>query len=141
MAEEKVFGLSLRFIVTVDGQPLGSWSKCDGLSVEFDVKEVKEGGNNAFIHRLPGRAKYQNIKLTRPLDKSTSDVAKWLATVAANLKRSTAKIAVLDTTGHEVASWSLVGVYPAKWTGPTLDVGQNQVATESLELVHNGFGG
>jgi len=141
MSDEKTYGLSLRFKVTIDGQPMGEWTKCDGLSVEFDVKEVKEGGNNAFIHRLPGRAKYQNIKLSRPLDKSTTDVAKWLATVAGSLARSTAKIAVLDTLGHEVASWSLVGVYPAKWTGPTLDVGQNQVATESLELVHNGFGG
>jgi len=26
-----------------------------------------------------------------------------------------------------------------KWTGPSLDVGNNQAATETLELSHNGF--
>ena len=35
--------------------------------------------------------------------------------------------------------WKLNGVAVARWTGPTLDVTANQVATEVLELVHNGF--
>jgi phage tail-like protein len=38
-----------------------------------------------------------------------------------------------------VATWSLAGVYPVRWTGPSLDVGSNQWATETLELSHNGF--
>jgi len=36
-------------------------------------------------------------------------------------------------------AWTLEGVWPAKWTGPTLDVGQNSVALEVLELAHHGF--
>src|SRR5256885_5246824 len=63
---------SLRFRVKIDGDgDLGNWSKCDGLSVEYDVFEYKEGGENAFIHRIPGRAKYQNVKLTRPVNKDS----------------------------------------------------------------------
>jgi phage tail-like protein len=46
---------------------------------------------------------------------------------------------LLDSGGTKVTSWKLAGVYPAKWTGPTLDTGTNQVALEVLELVHNGF--
>ena len=65
-------GQSLRFRVKIDGDgDLGNWSKCDGLAVEYDVFEYKEGGENAFIHRIPGRAKYQNIKLTRPINQDT----------------------------------------------------------------------
>mgnify|MGYP001823766526 CR=1 FL=1 len=44
-----------------------------------------------------------------------------------------------DATGTEVASWSLADVIPVRWTGPSLDVDANSVATESLELAHNGF--
>jgi phage tail-like protein len=73
--------------------------------------------------------------------KSTADVAKWLATVKPAVSRTTAKIAVMDAAGEEVASWSVSGVYPVRWTGPTLDVGQNQAATEVLELCHIGFAG
>jgi phage tail-like protein len=132
--------LGLRFNVTIDGQEsLGDWTKCEGLSVEYDVYEYKEGGVNTHIHRLPGRAKYQNLKLTRPVTKSTADVASWLSKVNPDVKRITAKIAVLDEAGTEIAAWSFRGVYPLRWTGPTLDVGQNQVATEVLELCHSGF--
>jgi phage tail-like protein len=140
MSERVNYGLSLCFKVTLDDHTdLGSWTKCDGLGVEYDVQEVKEGGNNDYVHRLPGRAKYQNLKLTRPIDKDTQKVADWLASVASDPKRSTAEIAVLDGGGGTVAKWKLQGIYPIRWSGPTLDTGTNAVALEVLELAHNGF--
>ena len=134
------FALALRFHVTIDDQgSLGSWSKCDGLTVEYEVLEYQEGGQNDYVHRLPGRCKYQNIKLTRPLDKTSSDVASWVAGQRKKVERSNAEIAVLDAAGEVVAKWNLNGVYPVKWTGPSLDAGGNQIAIETLELAHNGF--
>jgi phage tail-like protein len=132
--------LGLRFTVTIDGYgTLGNWSKCEGLTVEFDVHEYNEGGLNTFVHRLPGRAKYQNIKLTRPIDSSSSMVAGWISGVGSTFGRETAQIAVLDPTGSEVVAWSLVDVVPVRWTGPSLDIDSSSVATETLELAHNGF--
>jgi phage tail-like protein len=136
MSEE---GLGLSFVVSIDGHDLGAWTKCEGLNVSYDVFEYKEGGNNSYVHRLPGRAKYENIKLTRVVNSSTAAVMAWLATVQASISYATAKIAVLDAAGEEVASWTVSGVYPARWTGPTLDAGARGPATETLELVHNGF--
>lgn len=133
-------GLSLRFEVTIDhGTSLGSWSKCEGLTVEYDVHEYQEGGNNGFVHRLPGRRKYQNIRLTRPVSSDTTGVMTWLASVQAKVTPVTAQIAVRDTNGETVMTWSLTGVYPVRWTGPTLDLGTSAAATEQLELVHTGF--
>jgi phage tail-like protein len=131
---------SLRFRVKLDGgADLGDWSKCDGLSVEYEVFEYKEGGENEFIHRLPGRAKYQNLKLTRPLNKDSEKVAQWIGSMKSQVRRETAEVSALDTEGQPIATWSLEGVYPVKWSGPSLDIGNNSVATESLELAHNGF--
>lgn len=133
-------GLTLRFTVTVDGfGTLGNWSKCEGLSVRYDVHEYKEGGQNGFAHKLPGRATYENIKLTRPLDDDSALVAGWLANIQAAVRRQTAQVAVLDASGETVLTWNLLDVYPVRWTGPTLDVGSNSVAMETLELAHNGF--
>jgi phage tail-like protein len=140
MSERVNYGLSPCFKVTLDDQTdLGSWTKCEGLTVEYEIQEVKEGGNNEYIHRFPGRTKYQNLKLTRPIDKDTQKVADWLASVASDPKRSTAEIAILDGGGGTVAKWRLQGIYPVRWSGPTLDTGTNTVALEVLELVHNGF--
>jgi phage tail-like protein len=133
-------GQSLRFRVKLDGgADLGNWSKCDGLSVEYDVFEYKEGGENTFIHRIPGRAKYQNIKLTRPINKDSKRVADWIGGMKTKVKRETAEISALDTQGQPIATWNLEGVYPVRWNGPSLDISNNQVATETLELAHNGF--
>jgi phage tail-like protein len=132
--------LGLRFTVTIDGQAsLGNWTKCEGLTVEYDVHEYSEGGLNGFVHRLPGRAKYQNIKLTRPIDASSAAVAGWVASVQAMGNRVTAQIAVLDPEGAPVTFWNLLDVFPVRWTGPNLDIDTAQVATETLELAHNGF--
>ena len=66
-------------------------------------------------------------------------VASWLASIQMRVVRGTAQITVLDPSGEEVAEWVLIDVFPARWSGPSLDVNGNQVAMETLELVHNGF--
>lgn len=135
-------GMGLRFSVRVDRfGSLGLWTKCEGLAIEYDVLEYKEGGQNGFIHRLPGRAKYANLKLTRPIDSHSTKVASWIASIQGSATRETAEITVLDPAGEVVATWNLSGIFPAKWTGPMLDVAGNQVAIETLELAHNGFMG
>ena len=133
--------LGLRFKVSIDGQDFGNWQKCDGLSIEYDIYEHKEGGENGFIHRLPGRAKFENIKLTRPIDEHTSRVSMWVQSVQIFPLPGTGQISVMDATGSSVADWYLIGVYPVRWSGPTLDIDGNQQATETLELSHNGFAG
>ena len=132
-------GLTYLFSVKIDGMPIGEWTKCDGLSMEFHVEEYEEGGMNTFVHRHPGRAKYGNIKLTRPLGKQSMAVSGWMSSIMAVVKRQTAEISVLDSSGNTVTQWNLVGVYPVKWSGPSLDADGKQVATETLELAHNGF--
>lgn len=132
-------GLGLRFSVKIDGHDFGNWQKCDGLAVEYDIHEHKEGGENGYVHRLPGRVNYPNIKLTRPVDSGTSSVTSWVGSLQIRMVPSTAQISVLDPTGETVATWMLTGVYPIRWNGPSLDVNGNQWATETLELSHNGF--
>jgi phage tail-like protein len=131
--------LSPRFTVSIDGHDLGCWTKCEGLSVEYEVFEYQEGGWNDYVHRLPGRRKYPNVKLTRPLDKSSQNVVKWVSQMVSKVERQHAEIAVHDASGAVVCRWNLTGVCPVKWTGPTLDAAGNQVANETLELAHNGF--
>jgi phage tail-like protein len=128
------------FSVRIDGQDLGLFTQCDGLSCEVTVETREEGGNNLFIHQLPGRMKYTNIKLTRPINRDTQKVAQWLAGMANGVTRTNAQIAAMTSDGQTVvASWSFMGVIPVKWTGPQLSVDSPKVATESLELAHHGF--
>ena len=132
-------GLGLRFTVKIDGQDFGNWQKVEGLSVEYDITEYKEGGENSFVHRIPGRANYPTVKLTRPVDSGSDKVTLWVQSLQLRMVPSTVEIAVLDPSGEEVVSWTLAGAYPTRWTGPSLDVGSTSWATETLEISHVGF--
>jgi phage tail-like protein len=133
-------GLSVRFMVKIDGYgSLGDWMKCEGLTVEYDVFEYQEGGVNSHVHRIPGRCKYPNVKLTRPLNDHSAKVAAWVSGIQRRVSRHTAVITVLDAAGDKVVQWNLDGAFPVRWTAPQLDVSASQGATETLELAHNGF--
>jgi phage tail-like protein len=127
------------FGVTIDGLDLGLFTACDGMSVEVECEPREEGGNNLFVHHLPTRMKFSNVKLTRPLNGDSAKVAFWVASMAANFKRTEAEIVAMAQDGSAVARWHLTGVIPVRWTGPSLNVETNQIATESLEIAHNGF--
>ena len=47
---------------------------------------------------------------------------------------------MLDAAGEAAAVWDVVDVWPTRWTGPTMDVNGKDIAFETLELAHNGFG-
>ena len=36
---------------------------------------------NGFVHQLPGRIKYTNVKLTRPVNADTAKIAAWFASM------------------------------------------------------------
>lgn len=144
------YGLAMRFQVSVDGLNLGSWSACRGLKVELKAKEVKEGGNYWFVRQLPDRITYPNVTLERavhPQDSQT--VLTWLQRVATQWQNDsadgqsysagTATITLQGAAGQQVMKWTLTGVYPVSWTGPTLSATDNKVALETLELAHQGF--
>ncbi len=142
-------GMANRFKVEVGGVQLGHWSKCDGLSVEFAPFEMLAGGDYNGKHYLPGQVNYPRITLTRSMSKKDSATLKsWLADKADELNDAggnlaysdgTGKITLLDAHGEEVISWTLRGVHPNAWHGPSFDASAAKVAVETLELVHEGF--
>lgn len=131
--------VSVCFSVTIDDHPLGAFTSCDGLGCEVVIEQREEGGNQQFVHQLPGRLKYTNVKLTRPINGDTEKVAKWFAGMAGDVKRTGAEIVAMTQEGKKVAAWALLGVIPVRWTGPQFGVDSAKVATETLELAHHGF--
>jgi phage tail-like protein len=63
----------------------------------------------------------------------------WLSKMAGGSAGGTAEITLLDSHRTKVTSWTLQGVYPTKWHGPTFDATTHNIATETLELAHQGF--
>jgi phage tail-like protein len=132
--------IAICFTVVVDGIDLGSFTTCEGLGCEITLETREEGGNNGFVHQLPGRMKYTNVKFTRPVNDQSATVAQWLASmVNPTFGRHTAMIQARRLDNTTVCSWQLFEVILARWTGPQFGVDGAKVATETRELAHHGF--
>ena len=66
------------FLVDV-GEPIGYFTECSGLSMEYDVLEHVEGGVNDFVHKLRGRMKFPNLVLKRGITHEETFVNWFLA--------------------------------------------------------------
>jgi phage tail-like protein len=132
-------GILLFFKVEVANHNLGLFTSFDGLGVEVVLEQREEGGNSEFVHQLPVRLKYSNVKLTRPLDADSSAVATWIASMSGKLVRTTATITALGADLNAMCAWHLVEVFPARWQGPAFNTESAKMATETLELAHHGF--
>ena len=133
--------VSIRFHLKVDQLAIGWWNSFEGLGMETAVMQLEEGGNNRFVHQLPTRLKYSNVKLSRPINEESHLVATWFMDIAKVVTRGhNASIKAVDGADKVIAAWDLTNVVPVRWTGPTFNAESPKMATETLELAFHGFG-
>ena len=135
------------FNVTFDGLPGGAtaidsrFAEVSGLSSELAVEELAEGGENRFIHKLPGRAKFPNLVLKRALFPVTSTLFKWAQDAINNLdiRPCTVMVTLLNDKHEPVKSWNFSNAYPVKIKISEFKAGDNALALETIELAYDFF--
>lgn len=129
------FRLAIPGLTTV-----GYFSVCTGLEMEVEVFQYAEGGNNEFVHNLPGRVRYPNLHLTHGLtDQDALQKWFWATRTKAELREITIELQSPD--GRARRTWTFADAFPVKWTGPVVDAGSAEYGTESLEIAHSGLKG
>ncbi len=131
--------VSVCFAVKIDDNNLGLFNSCEGLGMEMVMEQREEGGNNSMIWQLPTRIKYSNIKLSRPVGADSAKLTNWFAKMINGVTPTTGVISAMSWDDRVVAQWSLSGVVPVRWTGPSLNYDSPKVATETLEIAHHGI--
>jgi phage tail-like protein len=129
----------LRFLVELGKLGIGRFRECTGLAAEIECKDYNEGGVNDRVHKLPTRMKYPNLVLKRGVTNEDA-LLKWLwATQQRKTKLQNITVTLKGPDGKKVRSWTFNEAFPIKWTGPNLNAASNQIATETLEIVHAGL--
>jgi phage tail-like protein len=119
--------------------PSGGFSECGGLEMSLDMEEYKEGGNNGLILHFPTRVKWANLRLKRGMA-TADDLWLWhYGFVQGKVVRRDGVVTLQDEQQQPVKVWSFTRGLPVKWTGPSLNAAQNQVAIEELEIAHEGL--
>lgn len=111
-----------------------------GLSVEFEMEEYKEGGENRFVHKLPIRTKYPNLVLKRGL-LLTSVVTQWCMAAFTLRKFIPADLVIIlkNEKGIPLRTWNVAHAIPVKWQVSDLNADKSEIMVETLELSYRYF--
>jgi phage tail-like protein len=119
--------------------PIAGFNECSGLEMSLDVEEYQEGGNNGTVLKFASRAKWSTITLKKGLTTGT-ELWDWLyGFVEGRGQRKDGVVTLLDSEHNTHTAWHFVRALPIRYSAPALNAQQNNVAIESLELVHEGL--
>ncbi|SOD70937.1 phage tail-like protein [Jatrophihabitans sp. GAS493] len=135
-----------RFLFEVDGVEIGVFREVTGLQVTVAVQEFTEGGQNGYVHKLPGRMSWPHLVFRRGVTASDA-LFNWLekssgegfAGNQSKLVKATGAVTAIDASGARLRAWNFADVFPVRWKGPDFESGSNAPLEEELEVAHHGF--
>jgi|SRR5688500_6766661 phage tail-like protein len=124
------------------------FTEVSGLDFETEVIEYREGNSKKYNKtKQPGLTKFSNVTLKRGTFEGDFDYYKeWRKTYffqegnkTASQYRRTVTIKLLNESHEAIITWKLLNAWPSKVQSTDLKADGNEVAIETMELVHEGL--
>ena len=118
-----------------------SFQEVSGLDVQSEEIKYRHGNSPVFsVIKMPGMKKYGNITMKKGVFKGDNKFWDWLNQIKMNtIKRVPVTISLLDEAGNDTMVWTLTNAWPTKISSTDLKSEGNEVAIESIEIVHEGL--
>jgi phage tail-like protein len=130
-------------VPTITDKPsfVGVFRSLSGLEINFETLEYSEGGNNDFVHHLPGRVQYPHLVLAWGM---TSDqlLQEWFFRTHVKAERQDVILTLHRQKGditNDVRKFTFTDAYPVRWSGPALFSDTGDLWNETLEIAHSGL--
>ena len=124
------------------------FTEVSGLDFETEVIEYREGSSKTYnSSKQPGRTKYSNVTLKRGTFEGDYDCyMEWRKTFyfqegnqTGSRFRRNVEIMLLNENHEPIITWTLLNAWPSKVQSTDLKADANEVAIETMELVHEGL--
>lgn len=132
---------NFRFLVEIDGIVQAGFSSATIADSTQDPIEYREGNELATVRKLPGLVKYGNLTLKWGTTDSM-DLYNWRKLVEQGKVQDACRnmaVILMDEEGNPKARWQFTNAWPSKYDAPDLDGKGNEVAIESMDIVHEGM--
>ena len=135
------------FQVEWGGTKIG-FTEVSGLDFETEVIEYRHGESKEYNKtKQPGLTKYSNITMKRGTFESDNEYYDWWKETklfqegndTGSLYRRDLTISLLNENHEPVVTWKVKNAWPTKVQTTDLKADGNEVAIESIELVHEGL--
>ncbi len=128
------------FWVEWDGIVHAGFSECSGLTATRNSSDYREGTDKSLGKRkVPGLNDYGNITLKRGIT-DNQELWEWHKKLQnGETDRRNLSIILADDQGAEKRRWNLENCWPTTWNAPDFNSTSDEIAIETLELVHEGI--
>jgi len=128
------------FVLEIDNIARGAFSEVGGLTAEGDSVDYREGSDlQSNVRKLMGLRKYANLTLKRGYTQDKS-LWQWYTNVVNGVAdRRNVTITLMNERREAVLRWHAENAWINKIEGPSFKASSNDVAMESIELVHEGL--
>ena len=128
------------FRVEIDGIGVGAFSEVSGLTADGDAVDYREGTDRVnHVRKLIGLRKFTNLVFKRGYVQD-DELWRWFARVSnGEPDRRNGSVVLMNEAHQDVMRWNFENAWPCKIEGPTLKASANEVAIQSLELMHEGL--
>jgi len=118
-----------------------SFQEVTGLDAQSEEIKYRTGDSAVFsVIKMPGLIKYSNVTMKKGIFKGDNKFWEWFEQIKQNtIKRIDVIISLLDETNAPTMVWTLKNAWPTKISGYELKAEGNEVAVESIEIVHEGL--
>jgi phage tail-like protein len=132
--------VKFHFQVEWGGTKIG-FTEVSGLDVETEVVEYRHGASPEYSKvKMPGMQKFSNLTLKRGTFATDNEYFAWWNTVKLNtIERRDITISLLNEEHEPVITWKVKNAWPTKIQSTDLKADGNEVAIESMEIVHEGL--
>ncbi len=129
---------AFNYRLEVDGLELASFSECSGISAEGEAVDYREGTDrNNSVRKLPGLRSYTDVTLKRGVTQN-DELFQWYTNIANGVSdRRNGTIILMNEEREDVVRWNFENAFVNKYEGPSLNASGNDVAVETVELVHD----
>lgn len=118
-----------------------SFQEVSGLDIQSEEIKYRSGDSKVFsVVKMPGMVKFGNVTMKKGVFKGDNKFWDWLNQIKLNtIKRVPVTISLLDESSAPTMVWTLKNAWPTKISSTDLKAEGNEVAIESIEIVHEGL--
>ena len=131
---------TFNFRLEIDGLTMGSFRECSGLAADGNAVEYREGTDvPRSVRKLVGLQTYSNVTLKRGYT-TNRELWDWYKNIVNGIAdRRHGSVILMDEQRKDVLRWSIENAWIKKIEAPSFNATANEVAVESIELVHEGL--
>ncbi|WIV66063.1 phage tail protein [Natrialbaceae archaeon AArc-T1-2] len=131
-----------RFRLEIDGIDMAGFSSATIPENSTSEIEYREGNDPPTVRKLSSLNEYGNLSLESGTTDASYELYEWRQLVEQGQldeARRTIAVVLLNQEGDAGARWEFRRAWPQEYSAPDLDATGNEVAIESLEIVHEGM--